>query len=307
MKTRGYVTIATGSEKYYKLENQLLRSYRKCAVDGLPFALICDHENEYTQDFDDVVVVSDVHKSYLDKLQLHKWSPYDETVFVDADSLFMADPAGIWEDFESSGEVSCYGYCYPLHSNKGWYYVDGCGAYKDMIEYEVDLHGGVYYIRKGDVCDAVFSKALELAENYHAYSFANFSNPADEPVLALSMAIHKCYPCPKHPRVIFYPSVRNKLKIHISGNLRLGTELCKSEIIHFATPNTERFLYSYLSYLINAQNQNLIDKYFSFIKIRILTAPKEIRAMLRHGAGAFLRKVLPSSYVDKLKKTLLGK
>ena len=307
MKTRGYVTIATGSEKYYKLAKQLLMSYRKYAVDGLPFALICDRENEYTQDFDNVVVVTDVHKSYLDKLQLHRWAPYDETIFVDADSLFLADPAGLWEDFKTCGDVSCYGWCFPLHSNKGWYYVDGCGAYKDEIEYEISLHGGIYFLRKGEVCNAVFNKALELAENYHKYAFADFSEPADEPVLALSMAIHKIYPCVKAPRVVFYPGVRSRLRVRVSGKLCLDKQICKSEIIHFATPNTERFLYNYLNYLINTQNTSFTNKIFGYTKIRIMTAKKEIRAILLHGVGACLRKILPSSYVAKLKKTLLGK
>ena len=307
MKTRGFVTIATGSEKYYKLAQQLLMSYRKYAVDRLPFALICDRENAYTQDFDDVVVVSDVHKSYLDKLQLHRWSPYDETIFVDADSLFLSDPAGLWEDFETEGDVSCYGWRFPLHSNRGWYYVDGCGVYKDGIEYEISLHGGVYFLRKGEVCNAVFNKALELAKDYHKYAFADFSDPADEPVLALSMAIHKIYPCQKAPRVVFYPGVRNKLKVRASGKLYLDEKICKSEIMHFATPNTERFLYAYLNHLINTQNNSLASKVFNYTKIRIMTAPKEIRAMLRHGMGACLRKVLPHSYVEKLKKNLLGK
>lgn len=307
MKTRGYVTIATGSEKYFKLANQLLKSYRKCAVNRLPFALICDRENVYTQDFDDVVVVSDVHKSYLDKLQLHRWTPYDETIFVDADSLFLADPAGLWEDFETEGDVSCYGWCFPLHSNRGWYYVDGCGAYKDKIDYEISLHGGIYFLRKGEICNAVFNKALELAEYYHEFAFADFSDPADELVLALSMAIHKIYPCQKAPRVVFYPGMRNRLKVHVSGKLYLDNEICKTEIIHFATPNTERFLYAYLNHLINTQNNSFVNKIYSYTKIRIKTAPKEIRAMLRHSIGACLRKVLPSSLVAKLKKTLLGK
>jgi len=309
MKTRGYITIATGNEKYFKLANQLLRSYRKYSTDGLPFALICDSENQYTKEFDEVVVVSDAKKSYLDKLQLHRWSPYDETIFVDADSLLCADPAGLWEDFKTCGDVSCYGYCFPLHSNRGWYYVDGCGAYKDEIEYEISLHGGIYFLRKGQVCDAVFNKALELAKDYHKYTFVDFSNPADEPVLALSMAIHKIYPCPKKPRILFYPSVRNKLRVCVSGTLCIDKEICRTELVHFSTPNTELFLYVYLNYLINNEHisNSFFNKFFRYMKIRIMTAPKDIRSTLQHCVGAYLRKVLPPSYVARLKKTLLGK
>ena len=47
--TRGFVTIATGSENYYRIARNLLRSYRLFTASPMPFALICDKENEYTE------------------------------------------------------------------------------------------------------------------------------------------------------------------------------------------------------------------------------------------------------------------
>ena len=56
---KGFVTIATGQERYYKLARNLLHSYRLFAKDPFPFAIISDRENEYTSEFDKVIVISD--------------------------------------------------------------------------------------------------------------------------------------------------------------------------------------------------------------------------------------------------------
>ena len=46
---RGFFTIATGNEKYYKYASYLLKSYRLHNRD-YPFAILCDREKEYTKD-----------------------------------------------------------------------------------------------------------------------------------------------------------------------------------------------------------------------------------------------------------------
>lgn len=46
--SRGFVTIATGKEEYYRLAHNLLLSYKYHTENPLPFALLCDRENEYT-------------------------------------------------------------------------------------------------------------------------------------------------------------------------------------------------------------------------------------------------------------------
>lgn len=50
MINRGFFTIATGDEKYYRFANNLLKSYRLHNT-KYPFAILCDRENQYTKDF----------------------------------------------------------------------------------------------------------------------------------------------------------------------------------------------------------------------------------------------------------------
>ncbi len=54
---RGFVTIAAGTGRYYKLAVNLLDSYRFHAIHPKPFAIICDRENEYTAQFDCVILM----------------------------------------------------------------------------------------------------------------------------------------------------------------------------------------------------------------------------------------------------------
>ena len=70
MSRRGFVTIATGAERYYDIARNLLRSYRMFASINCPFAILCDRENEYTEEFDDVFLLEKAYCNYLDKLQL---------------------------------------------------------------------------------------------------------------------------------------------------------------------------------------------------------------------------------------------
>lgn len=50
--TRGFITIATGGDWYYQLAENLLLSYRLFSEKPMPFAILCDRENEHTKCFD---------------------------------------------------------------------------------------------------------------------------------------------------------------------------------------------------------------------------------------------------------------
>ena len=194
MMYRGFVTIATGKEHYYRIAYNLLCSYRLNAG-RYPFAIICDRENEYTSAFDKVVRLDDPSNSYMDKLRLFDCLPYDETIFIDADCLIYGDIDCWWELFEKADDCSVFGCAYDdLDTDRGWFKTDGMGKYRDMISFVPSFSGGVYYLRNTPVCKNVFDTAKEAAAEYGKYPFAIFSHPADEPVIALGMAVSGCRP-----------------------------------------------------------------------------------------------------------------
>ena len=192
--SRGFVTIATGKEHYYRIAYNLLCSYRLNAGRH-PFAIICDRENRYTAAFDKVVLLKDPAQNYMDKLRLFDCLPYEETIFIDADCLVYGDIDRWWTVFEAAGDFSVFGCAYDdLSTDSGWFKVDGMGKYKDSIKFVPSFSGGVYYLRNTQICSRVFETAKEAAAHYSDYPFAIFKKPADEPVIALGMAVMDCRP-----------------------------------------------------------------------------------------------------------------
>lgn len=191
---RGFVTIATGKEHYYKIAYNLLCSYRLYAG-AYPFAIICDRENKYTAAFDKVMLLKDPAHSYMDKLRLFDCLPFDETIFIDADCLAYGNIDRWWELFENADDCSVFGCAYEdLSTDKGWFRTEGMGEYRDKIRFVPSFSGGVYFLRRTEICKKVFETAKEAAAHYRDYPFAIFKDPADEPVIALGMAVNDCRP-----------------------------------------------------------------------------------------------------------------
>lgn len=303
---RGFVTIATGKEKYYQMALNLLRSYRQNSSDPAPFTLICDRDCPAAREFDSFVLLETAHCSYLDKLAVYRYAPYEETIFIDADSLILQDTQALWQDFAEMTDFSCYGKVLPLDSRRGWFFYEDMGDIKPQLHYNVDLHGGLYFMRKTRQCEKVFEDALEFAENYSRYPFSGFSKPADEPVLALAMALNGMKPCPDPGHITFLLSHDLHLRMDRDGKLLLKGKPAPTIILHFGNVNIDRFLYQYIlktveyhgqggeGALPTEQRQQLHRKYL----------PLEIKRkgfwVLRKAAIRFL----PAKVLVQLKKLL---
>lgn len=209
--TRGFVTIATGAERYFDIARNLLWSYRQFASEKYPFAIICDRENEYTSEFDDVILLKEAHCNYLDKLQLYDYLPYDETIFIDADSLAYGNLDEWWDIFKDADDFSLFGYAWTdLKSGRGWFVPDGMGEFKDKITFIPDFNGGIYYMQRSEKCRKVFELANYFAEHFGEYTVNGFDSAADEPCLALAMAVEQCMPLDiKEKGLVFAPSKKD--------------------------------------------------------------------------------------------------
>lgn len=205
---RGFVTIATGKSDYYKLARNLMHSYKMHTKNPYPFAIIADRENEFTAEFDEVVIINNPSNSYNDKLRLFEYLPFEETIFIDADSLAYGDLNEWWEIFEKAGDFSLFGYAYrDIDTATRWFKPSGMKEFADKVSFVPDFNGGIYYLRNTDTCGKVFELANYCAKHYYEYSFAGFKDPADEPVLALGMAVCNCEPVNKDEHV-FAPGIK---------------------------------------------------------------------------------------------------
>ena len=296
---RGFVTIATGNPKYYQMAVNLLYSYRQYSNDSAPFSLICDCDCPEAREFDSFVLIQDAKNSYLDKLSLYQYTPYEETIFIDADALILADTQILWDDFANKPDFSCYGRVLPLDSRDGWFFYEEMGDLKPQLSYGISMHGGLYYLRKTPACREIFEKARYFANHYHQYTFANFKTPADEPVLALAMALaggKPCDTCAVSDRVVFLPSFDERLRVNRKGVLMLDDKVCEAPILHFGNRNLSKFLYQYLLAILLHRRTGAagIPPLKTWLQLRFRHLPRD--------AKVFRRKIK-----KKLKATILRK
>ena len=127
--TRGFITIATGGDWYYQLAENLLLSYRLLCEKPMPFAILCDRENEHTKCFDQTIVFTPTGKPFFDKFELLRLAPFDETIFIDADCLAYRDLNEFWDFFAGADDVSGAGYNVPADSDRGLYRLADIGDY----------------------------------------------------------------------------------------------------------------------------------------------------------------------------------
>lgn len=103
--SRGFITIATGDKKYHEMAKTLVRSYKLTSASPARFGVITDDANDKFEEFDDVVLIKDATRSYMDKIDIMRYSPYDETIFIDSDCIAFNDLNIYWKDFGGGGKT----------------------------------------------------------------------------------------------------------------------------------------------------------------------------------------------------------
>lgn len=236
---KGFITIATGDERYFEMAVNLLKSYRLFSKNPLPFTILADKYNKYTDEFDNVIILENAKCSYIDKLSILINCPYDETIFIDADCLAYHDLNDYWKIYDFSYTLSCFGNSFPLdNKHDGYFMRENMGKYKDQIKFIPHVHGGVYFIRKGAQGKKMHKLALEINDNYSKYTFNHFPKPADESILALCMAVFDCRPIVEEGwHIIFYPDLK-KFNSDISKGsntcIKYGKFVANAYLIHWS-------------------------------------------------------------------------
>lgn len=258
--SRGFVTIATGDARYYRLAANLLDSYHLHCPEPLPFAIICDRENEYTRRFDPVLTIRDPQCSYTDKFVLPALAPFDETIFIDADCLAYADLNDFWGAFEDGPAFSAFGKDYPASYTHAWFKRGDVGELGNSITSIPDFNGGVYYLRKSRELEEFDRTSRYIVEHYHDYKFKIFSDPSDEPVFSLAMAVHGFKSAGERSLpVCFYPHATQLSADIISGRVRFDDIYQKEKgiidgahMVHWSIEGTKRPPYLMQEYRLHA-------------------------------------------------------
>ncbi len=267
---RGFVTVACGEDEYYSMACNLLKSYKYHNPDGAPFAIICDRENSYSKQFDKTIIIQDPTRSYLDKIKMLSLPPYDENIFIDADCLCYRNIQDFWNDMPEKG-TACYGKTLDENSDEGWFRKDDLEEkYKQRVSYSVSMHSGIVFFRNDETTKAIYSDCLDIIENYHNNKFTIFKQPADEPVLALSMAMNECRPIENEVNsFLFYPMAKqfksNIAKGKLSYTKDGGNQIDNVGLLHWQNINVKQARYQ--SEIVRLSDEPLFSKTYKIIKL----------------------------------------
>ncbi len=189
MEERGYLTIAIG-KYYYWLAQNLYSSYLLTQKERLPFAVITDKHGKYKFEgvFDYVIEVVASNNGFETKLDMVSLSPFERTIFIDADTLLTKDISYWWQIFDDSGEdVSVFvnswrkeGLTEPLLSEKA--------KKKYNLDRYLRFNGGVYYFRNTNRARVIFQRAKALLDTYTEDEQPLFNGkPGDEPCMEIAL------------------------------------------------------------------------------------------------------------------------
>lgn len=286
---KGFITIATGKESYYRMAHNLLLSYRYHTKTQTPFAILCDRHNEWTEDFDQVVIIDNPAFSFYDKLWIFDLSPYDETIFIDADSLVYKDLNAMWDWFQDGPDVGVLGAVYPLDSDKGWWDVNNLGELKDKVDYKMTGIGGVYYVRKnGKELPAFRETCKYIEQHYFDFHFSLFGDVLeDETVILLACCVHHFKPVKDWIEAFAFYAETKFYKVDIlSGTLEFkgikfpGSYFKDSLFIHFGSAFVRnRWLYKREVFKLK-KGPVCPSNYGEYFLLRIRHTMKKIQATL---------------------------
>ena len=267
---RGFITIATGDKYYYKLAANLLMSYKLKTHNPYPFAIIAEEENEYTALFDDVIIVKEVTRSFMDKFLLMKYCPYNETIFFDADILAYSDLNEYWNIFRDATDFSSIGKNCSINEDGAWYDIDGIGRYGDNLKYKVKVHSGICFIRNSEKIKKLYDDCVDIVNNYDKLTIKRFPSSKDEATMGIAMPMNNMYATKELPEYLAVLPCLSYIKVSVLRNTleyknNWGT--CVNQggmLVHFGTEQTHEPLYRFevecFKHLTNNSTDSLLFK-----------------------------------------------
>lgn len=183
---KGILTLAIG-RKYITQARYLAYS---CILHcpSLPRAIITDEKPECLKGLYDVVIryTENMGDPFYMKLQLHRHSPFFETLFLDADTLVYKDLRFMWDHFDNRSIVY-YGECI---KEGNWYIKDVAHALKayDIPWVGLFNSGSGFLFRKDEKGMTVLDYAARLYREHKDIEIPFFRGECfpDEPFLGIA-------------------------------------------------------------------------------------------------------------------------
>lgn len=249
VRSRGVITLAFGKQRYLEMAKSLARSLELHAP-NVPRAVMTDSDDEELRSLFSHVVPyrTEYGTNVVPKFYLDRFTPFDETLFIDSDCLLVRSLDPFWEAFENQ-----------YYGVPGWRIL-GRGEtdpYLDLPFVLEHLHlagfskfnGGTYYLKRSAETTHFFDTVRHLYSRADELRIVNFrhNGPPDEPIFSIAMELHGLRMTSMGDRGMLTP-------IQSTGPLRLDvlkgrcsfTKEGRSvhpDIIHFAGEYANSFAY----------------------------------------------------------------
>lgn len=284
--TRGFVTLATGSEIYYQMAVNMLHSFR-IHNKGSKMAILCDRENEYTAEFDDVIVLDNVQGNYKDKFRLLVDSPYDENFFIEPDCLIYHNLDFFWDLLAKESDFSAFGWNdAPLSI---WFKTRETQSQINSFLPDINVfplfNPGYFFIRVGEACKRMFQDCIDISEYIlnneilkNDPSILCKGNLRDDPILSLAMQkngmvcnaqpkVGKCISLPSGYVVDYIDMENGKLDVTDKN----GKKFLDCSLLHFSTRKAkEEGLYLWQKIVSNIIYNNSSDLLLQLVDNKIV-------------------------------------
>lgn len=202
MLTKGFLIFALGHPQYGRYAYNLAVTIKAVQPD-VSITLVSDasgisHLSEDQASIFDRVIPANIPANCTAKLWAYQYSPYDHTIVLDADMIWLPiqTPAALFTQLEGLDFMAiCEG---DTDQPSGQYFF-----WADVAEirekYKVEtIHQWrteVMYFEKGDVAEAIFKDAAKINATHGLKSVKEFAGGvADEMSINIATAIHKIKP-----------------------------------------------------------------------------------------------------------------
>ncbi|MDB4028790.1 hypothetical protein N9459_06350 [Flavobacteriaceae bacterium] len=191
MSTRGFMTIAFGKERYIDMALSLGRSL-KLNSPNIKRAVVTDSKSVALKNFYDFIIPlnHDYGKNVEQKLHIDKYSPFEETLFIDSDCLVFRDLEFAFDLFKGSKAIAI--------GTEFFFPNDTC-VFADIKEVTQNLgiikiprfNGGIYYVSKSSIQQNILITARSFISNYKEQGFYSFreQGPADELLIGAAIEL----------------------------------------------------------------------------------------------------------------------
>jgi len=184
----GIITIAAGDKRYIEMAKMLALSLIQTNPE-IKRAVVSDApEAEFKGLFDIYIPFNaSFGEGLYQKLHIDLYSPFEETLFIDADCLVFKSMEAMISLCRKQSFVVFGG-----QINSGEWYMDVAATCERFGLPSIPLfNGGTYYFNNKELAAAVYGNARRLMKEYKDIGFGEFRGSInEEPLIAVSMALN---------------------------------------------------------------------------------------------------------------------